>query len=227
MSAVAEGIAARPSRGVGPLGRLMASLRPIRRLVGRRRRRLLLGGVLMNLGVAVATLGAALTGAYLVGRALTGATSSDLVPLVWLVVALVIPIAVFGWLEEVLIHVLSFRMLDDLRRELFDRFRELAPTIISCSGDEPVDEGLEVGQQFGSDEVVMALGRLRVDVDRGSEDARTEASAAAPEHRRGRRIAGGHVARRVAEAGVAHEPESTVRLRATPVGCCRGRHRTG
>ena len=126
VSAVAEGVATRTPRGVGPIGRLLASLRPIRRLMAPYRR-LLVGGVLMNLGVAVATLGAALTGAYLVGRALTGATSSDLVPLVWLVVALVIPIAVFGWLEEVLIHVLSFRMLDDLRRELFDRFRELAP----------------------------------------------------------------------------------------------------
>jgi thiol reductant ABC exporter CydC subunit len=126
VSAVAEGVATRAPRSANPIGRLFASLRPIQRLL-RPYRRLLVGGVMMNLGVALATLGASFTGAYLVGRALTGASSSELVPLVWLVVALVIPIAVFGWLEEVLIHVLSFRMLDDLRRELFDRFRELAP----------------------------------------------------------------------------------------------------
>ena len=38
-----------------------------------------------------------------------------------------LPIALFGWLEVVLVHVLSFRLLNDLRCELFERFRELAP----------------------------------------------------------------------------------------------------
>ena len=122
-----EGVtpAARRS-SLGAVGRLLTSLRPIRRLL-LPYRGLLIGGVVMNLLVELATLGAALTGAYLVGRALTGATATELIPFVWLVVGLVLPIALFGWLEVVLVHVLSYRLLNDLRRELFERFRELAP----------------------------------------------------------------------------------------------------
>ena len=72
-------------------------------------------------------MGAALAGAYLVGP---GAHGRDVVaadPFVWLVIALAIPIAALRLDGGGPVHVMSFRMLDDLRRELFDRFRELAP----------------------------------------------------------------------------------------------------
>jgi ATP-binding cassette subfamily C protein CydC len=127
MRAAVEGLTHAARRGgPGAIGRLLTSLRPIRRLLFPYRG-LLIGGVVMNLLVELATLGAALTGAYLVGRALTGATATELIPFVWLVVGLVLPIALFGWLEVVLVHVLSYRLLNDLRCELFERFRELAP----------------------------------------------------------------------------------------------------
>ena len=45
----------------------------------------------------------------------------------WLLIALALPIALFGWLEVVVVHVMSFRLLDDLRRELYERFRMLSP----------------------------------------------------------------------------------------------------
>jgi ATP-binding cassette, subfamily C, bacterial CydC len=126
VSATPVPVAATNVGGGGALRRLMASLRPIRRLL-LPYRGLLIWGVVAGLMVALFTLGAALAGAYLVGRALTGANASDLVPIVWLIMVLVVPIAVFGWLEGTLVHVLSFRLLNDLRCELFDRFRDLAP----------------------------------------------------------------------------------------------------
>ena len=72
-------VAATNVGGGGALRRLMASLRPIRRLL-LPYRGLLVWGVVAGLMVALFTLGAALAGAYLVGRALTGANASDLVP---------------------------------------------------------------------------------------------------------------------------------------------------
>jgi ABC-type multidrug transport system fused ATPase/permease subunit len=111
---------------VGPLRRLARSLRPVAGLL-RPYRALFVGGVLSNLLVHVFTFAAAVAGGVLVGRALDGAPASDLRPLVWLVIALALPIAVFGWLETVVVHVMSFRLLDRLRTELYERFRILSP----------------------------------------------------------------------------------------------------
>ena len=110
----------------GAVRRLVTSLRPITSLL-RPYRAWFVGGVLTNLMVHLCTFGAAVAGAIMVGRALGGVPTSDLVPLVWLVVGLVIPIALFGWLEVVVVHVMSFRLLNDLRRELYERFRLLSP----------------------------------------------------------------------------------------------------
>ena len=111
---------------VGPLRRLARSLRPVAGLL-RPYRALFVGGVLTNLFVHVFTFAAAIAGGVLVGRALDGAPASNLRPLVWLVIALAVPIAVFGWLETVVVHVMSFRLLDRLRTELYERFRILSP----------------------------------------------------------------------------------------------------
>jgi ABC-type multidrug transport system fused ATPase/permease subunit len=110
----------------GAVRRLIHSLRPVASLL-RPYRAWVLGGILLNLGVHLATLGAAVVGAALVGKALTGASASELTPLAWAVVAFVLPLGLFGWLEIVVVHVMSFRLLDDMRRVLFERFRLLAP----------------------------------------------------------------------------------------------------
>jgi ATP-binding cassette, subfamily C, bacterial CydC len=86
--------------------------------------------VLVNVGIHVLTIGAAAAGATLVGRAVTGADADHLRPIVWVIVALVIPLAGLGWLDEVLTHVMSFRLLHDLRRDLYERLRELAPAYL-------------------------------------------------------------------------------------------------
>ena len=111
---------------VGAIRRLVRSLRPIADLL-RPYRTLFVGGVLSNLMVHICTFGAALAGAFMVGRAISGEPASALRPLVWVVILLAVPIAVFGWLEVAVVHVMSFRMLNDLRRELYERFRVLSP----------------------------------------------------------------------------------------------------
>ena len=120
----------------GPLRRLVRSLRPVAGLL-RPYRALFAGGVVTNLLVHLFTFGAAIVGAVLVGKALDGAQAAELKPLVWLVIALALPIALFGWLEVVVVHVMSFRLLDDLRKELYERFRALSPAYFLArrSGD--------------------------------------------------------------------------------------------
>jgi ATP-binding cassette, subfamily C, bacterial CydC len=123
MSAV---VATTPATPTGAVRRLISSLQPIAGLL-RPYRRLFVGGVISNLLVHVCTFGAAVAGAVMVGRAISGEPASALWPLVWVVIGLAIPIAIFGWLEVVVVHVMSFRMLNDLRRELYERFRVLSP----------------------------------------------------------------------------------------------------
>jgi thiol reductant ABC exporter CydC subunit len=86
-----------------------------------------IGAALLNLGVYLTTLGAAVAGAALVGRVLAGATTSELTPLIWVVVVLAVPIGIMGWLEDVVTHVMSFRLMGELRKEMYERFRSLAP----------------------------------------------------------------------------------------------------
>ena len=126
MSAVAAPGSARGTSTGGAVRRLVTSLRPIASLL-RPYRAWFAAGVFTNLLVHLCTFGAAVAGAVMVGQALRGDPASSLVPLVWVVVGLVIPIAVFGWLEVVVVHVMSFRLLNDLRRELYERFRLLSP----------------------------------------------------------------------------------------------------
>ncbi len=111
---------------MGAVRRLITSLRPIAGLL-RPYRALFVGGVVSNLLVHICTFGAAVAGAVMVGRAISGEPTSSLWPLVWVVIGLAIPIAIFGWMEVVVVHVMSFRMLNDLRRELYERFRVLSP----------------------------------------------------------------------------------------------------
>jgi ATP-binding cassette subfamily C protein CydC len=113
----------------GAVGQLVASLRPVAALL-RPYRRWVLGAVLVNVGIYVVTIGAAVAGAALVGRALTGSSVHELRPLIWVVVGLSVPLGVLGWLDTVVTHVMSFRLLHDLRLVLYERFRELAPAYL-------------------------------------------------------------------------------------------------
>jgi hypothetical protein len=115
MSAVATQT---PMGEIGPVRRLVRSLRPVAGLL-RPYRALFAGGVATNLMVHVCTFGAAVVGAVLIGKALKGSTTSELWPLVWVIVILAVPIALFGWLEVVVVHVMSFRLIDDLRTQLY------------------------------------------------------------------------------------------------------------
>ena len=128
MSAVAR--SGHPRRGrFGAVSQLVASLRPVATLL-RPYRRWVLAAILVNVGIYLATIGAAVAGASLVGRALTGSSAHQLRPLIWVVVGLAVPLGVLGWLDMVVTHVMSFRLLHDLRLVLYERFRELAPAYL-------------------------------------------------------------------------------------------------
>jgi ABC-type multidrug transport system fused ATPase/permease subunit len=121
--------AASPRARLGAAGRLVTSLRPVASLL-KPYRWWVLAAVMVNVGVYLATIAAAAAGAALVGRAITGADSRQLQPLLWLIAAIVIPLGVLGWLDTVVTHVMSFRLLHDLRLVLYRRFRELAPAYL-------------------------------------------------------------------------------------------------
>lgn len=128
MSAVASPV---PASGVrfGAVGRLVTSLRPVTVLL-RPYRGWVLGAVAVNVGIHVGTIASAAVGATLVGRAITGANAHELIPLVWVAVGIVVPLGLLGWLDLVVTHVMSFRLLHDLRLVLYERFRELAPAYL-------------------------------------------------------------------------------------------------
>lgn len=90
----------------------------------------MVASVLVNVGVYITTIAASAGGAALVGRAIAGASSGQLRPLLWLVVALVIPVGILGWLDMLVTHIVSFRLLHDLRLVLYRKFRELAPAYL-------------------------------------------------------------------------------------------------
>ena len=113
----------------GPVGRTVASLRPVAHLM-RPYRGLLALSVLAGLGTRLATMASAFAGSYLVGRALSGAGADELRQLGWLVIGLLAPTIACGWLELVWVHVLSFRLLRDLRLTLYERFEALAPAYL-------------------------------------------------------------------------------------------------
>ena len=125
----AEAPAASPLARLGAVSRLVASLRPVAALL-RPYRWWVLASVAVNVLVHLATIAAAATGAALVGRAISGAGSRELWPLVWILAALMIPLGVLGWLDTVVTHVVSFRLLHDLRLVLYRRFRDLAPAYL-------------------------------------------------------------------------------------------------
>ncbi len=69
---------------------LVSRLRPLLRLLSGRRH-LLAGAVVVGVANQLLTIAIAVIGACLVGRAVTGAAADELLPLLWTMVALIVP----------------------------------------------------------------------------------------------------------------------------------------
>lgn len=82
-----------------------------------------LAGVAMH-GCSIAIAG---VGALVVGKAVLGTSIGELVPWLWLLLGLAIPLVIFPWLETTLAHIFAFRVLADLRVTIYDAFERLAP----------------------------------------------------------------------------------------------------
>jgi ATP-binding cassette subfamily C protein CydC len=108
---------------------LLILLRPYRKMLA----------LTIAFGVAdqALALGAAGTGAYIVGRAATGASVSQLRVALVVLGILVVPKPVTGWLESFVAHDMAFRILVDLRVRLFSAVERLAPSYLlgERSGD--------------------------------------------------------------------------------------------
>jgi len=111
------------------VGALHVLLRPHRRLLA------------VTIFFGIADQGLALTaagvGAYLVGRAATGASVAELRDGLIVLALLVVPKPVTGWLESFMAHDMAFRILLDLRQRLFGAIERLAPSYLfgKRSGD--------------------------------------------------------------------------------------------
>ena len=88
---------------------------------------LLIWTVLSGLGMNASAIGIAGVGAWVVGLAVTGASSEQLWPWLRLLAFLTLPLVIFPWLETTLAHIFAFRVLADLRLKIYDAFERLAP----------------------------------------------------------------------------------------------------
>ena len=130
MTATAAGReAVSPAQVVRRLRPLLAVLRPHRRLMA--------ATLVAGLAAQLLAVAAGVLGAHLVGRAATGTPAAELVPELWLLVALVVPQAVLAYGESLVSHVAAFRALADLRRRVYATFERLAPAGLQTrrSGD--------------------------------------------------------------------------------------------
>ncbi len=109
-----------------PTASLFDRFRPLLGLLGHHRR-LLAAAIASGMAHHVVTLVTASTGAWLVGRAVTGATVAELRPGLVLLGVFLAPLAVTPWLESYIAHVAAFRVLVDVRRRIYVAFERLAP----------------------------------------------------------------------------------------------------
>jgi ABC-type bacteriocin/lantibiotic exporter with double-glycine peptidase domain len=108
-------------RARSAVGHLLRSLRPVAALL-RPYRRLVAAAVVVHVLIQAATVGPVMAGALIVGRAISGASAARLVPLTWLIVAIVVPLGALGFLDMYVTHVMSFRILHEPRLVLYRRF---------------------------------------------------------------------------------------------------------
>jgi ATP-binding cassette, subfamily C, bacterial CydC len=83
--------------------------------------------IVAGVGMHACAIAIAGMGAWIVGLSLSGAAPGELVPWLWRLGFLVIPMAVLPWLETTLAHVFAFLVLADLRIRIYDAFERLAP----------------------------------------------------------------------------------------------------
>jgi thiol reductant ABC exporter CydC subunit len=105
---------------------LRGRLLPLIRLLGPERRRIAAAAA-SGMAYQLVLLGSAAVTAWLVGRAVTGATTAELGPGFVLLALLVAPAALLPWLESFLAHVAGFRVLANIRGRVFAAFERLAP----------------------------------------------------------------------------------------------------
>jgi ATP-binding cassette subfamily C protein CydC len=91
---------------------------------------LLIRTVVAGLCYQVFSIGSAAVGAWLVGEAATGASVSELVPLLWLLGGLVIAAAAARWWQMWVAHDFAYRLLADLRVRLFEGLGRIAPDFL-------------------------------------------------------------------------------------------------
>jgi len=115
---------------------MFQALRPLVYLL-RPYRVTVLGALAAGVAAQVTLVAAGALGAYLVGRAVTGASADELHTPVIVLVVLVVLQAVLAVADSLLAHVAAFRTLADMRRRCFDAFERLSPGHLSWgrSGD--------------------------------------------------------------------------------------------
>jgi thiol reductant ABC exporter CydC subunit len=104
-------------------------LRPLLALLGRHRR-LLVGAIASGASHHLLMMATAGVSAWLVGQAITGAGVADLRAGLIVLAALLLPLAVTPWLESYLGHVAAFRILVDVREQIYGAFERLSPAYL-------------------------------------------------------------------------------------------------
>jgi ABC-type multidrug transport system fused ATPase/permease subunit len=122
MTVAGAAMADQPAHLLGRLRPLLTLLRPYRRML-----LLAIANGIVDQGLAI---GAAATGAWLVGAAVTGAGPDELRPGLWLLAGLVLPRALAGWLESYVAHDMAFRILVDVRARIYDALERLTPAYL-------------------------------------------------------------------------------------------------
>jgi thiol reductant ABC exporter CydC subunit len=87
--------------------------------------------VIAALANQLAGIGTAAAAALLTGAAATGASVDELTPLIVVVIGLALTKALMAWLESWVAHDMAFRVMRDLRVQLFDGLVRLAPAWLS------------------------------------------------------------------------------------------------
>ena len=89
------------------------------------------GGLIFTLFCGLAnhamSIGSAVLGAYMVGKAATGTPVNDLWPDFWWLIALVIGRTVAAWLENLYSHIVAFSILGEMRLKMYRALERLAP----------------------------------------------------------------------------------------------------
>ncbi len=99
------------------------------------------GGLIFTLACGLAnhamSIGSAVVGAYMVGKAATGTSANELWPYFWLLIGLVVGRTVAAWLENLFSHIVAFKILGELRLKMYWALERLAPAYLGGrrSGD--------------------------------------------------------------------------------------------